>query len=210
MSKECCGVNPSVNGENNHIYRKVLWFALALNMLMFVIELYSGLRAGSTSLLADSLDFLGDTVNYGISLFVLNMVLIYRARASLLKGLSMAAFGIWVLVEAIDHVFTGVVPNAPVMGAIGFAALTANIAVALALYRYRKGDSNMRSVWLCSRNDALGNMAVMLAALGVFGTESGWPDILVAVIMAGLALSSAIQVVHHALQEIRTSSKQAF
>jgi Co/Zn/Cd efflux system component len=184
-------------------YRRILWVALAVNFAMFGIEIGGGLAAQSVSLLADSLDFLGDAVNYGLSLFVLGMALRWRARASLLKAASMAAFGLWVAATTIQHVLAGTVPTAPVMGAIGVLAFVANFAVALLLYRWREGDSNMRSVWICTRNDAIGNVAVMVAALGVFGSGTGWPDYLVAAIMSGLALWGAIQVLRQALEELR-------
>src|SRR5690606_20122655 len=150
--------------------RKVLWVALAVNAAMFLVEVGAGLTAGSMSLLADSLDFLGDAANYGISLWVLGLALSVRARASMIKAWSMAAFGVWVLGSTAWHALTGSVPDAAAMGLVGTLALLANLGVAGLLYRFRSGDSNMRSVWLCTRNDALGNLAVLAAALGVFGT----------------------------------------
>lgn len=204
MGAHCCHhePQPSPNTERHGRYRKVLYIALIINAAMFGVEILAGMRSGSVALLADSLDFLGDAANYGISLFVLGMGLASRARASLLKAASMALFGIWVLGSAGWHAWQGVAPEAPVMGVIGTLALLANLLVAVLLYAYREGDSNMRSVWLCTRNDALGNVAVLLAALGVFGTGSGWPDLLVAVIMASLALSAAWQVLGQARREL--------
>jgi len=184
-------------------YRRVLWLALAINASMFAVEIVSGLQAGSVSLLADSVDFFGDAANYGLSLLVLGMGLRRRAQASLLKAASMALFGASVLGIGLSHALAGTVPEAPVMGAIGVLALVANLATALMLWRYREGDSNMRSVWLCSRNDAIGNLAVMAAALGVFGTGTGWPDVAVAVAMALLALLSAGSVARQALGELQ-------
>ncbi|WP_119418171.1 cation transporter [Desertibaculum subflavum] len=184
-------------------YRLILWVALIANAAMFVVELAAGLAAGSVSLQADALDFFGDAANYAVSLAVLGMALAWRARASLVKSASMAAFGIWVLGQAAFNLATGVVPEPMTMGVVGTAALAVNIGVALLLYRYREGDSNMRSVWLCTRNDALGNIAVLAAALGVFGTGAGWPDLIVAGAMAALALTSSVQVTRHALQELR-------
>ncbi len=184
-------------------YRLVLWIALLANAAMFVVELGAGLAAGSVSLQADALDFLGDAANYGISLAVLGMALAWRARASLLKGASMAAFGAWVLARAAINLVNSTVPEPMTMGVVGTLALATNLAVALLLYRYRDGDSNMRSVWLCTRNDALGNVAVLAAAAGVFGTGANWPDLIVATIMAGLALTASAQVARHALQELR-------
>ncbi len=127
-----------------------------------------------------------------------------RARASLAKALTMGLFGVFILVVAIVNFLDGSVPHASTMGVVGVIALLANLAVAAMLYAYREGDSNMRSVWLCSRNDALGNLAVMLAALGVFGTGAGWPDLIVATIMALLSISAAVQITRQALEELRS------
>jgi Co/Zn/Cd efflux system component len=181
----------------------MLWVALAINFVMFAVEVSSGLRGGSASLLADSLDFLGDAANYGISLFVLGMGLSTRALASRLKGLSMLAFGVWVLGLAAWHLYTGRVPSVPTMGIVGTCALVANGLVAAMLFRFKDGDSNMRSVWLCTRNDVLGNIAVLFAALGVFGTGSAWPDLFVAAVMSMLALTSAVQVLRLSNAELR-------
>ena len=185
-------------------YRKILWFALIVNAVMFAIELGAGFRSGSVSLLADAIDFLGDAANYGVSLAVLTMAMAWRSKAALLKGACMLGFGFFVLGRAIWAAKTGVVPEAATMGVIGFLALTANISVALLLYNYRTGDANMRSVWLCSRNDAFGNIAVMLAALGVLGTGSAWPDLAVAAGMAGLAIWGGWSVIQHARLELKT------
>ncbi len=184
-------------------YRKVLWFALWANFTMFVVEIVMSEKAGSVSLLADSLDFFGDAANYGISLFVLAKALSVRAKASLLKGSTMAVFGLWVLATTLWNAFNGVLPNHTEMGVVGFLALLTNVAVALALYAYREGDSNMQSVWLCSRNDAVGNIAVMGAAGAVFLTGSNWPDLLVAVLMAVLALQAAWVIIRRARSELR-------
>ena len=184
-------------------YRRVLWVALAVNAAMFGVEIVAGIGAQSVSLLADAVDFLGDAANYGVSLFVLGMALTWRARAALLKGLSMAAFGVGVLAVTASHIVAGTVPDAPTMSMIGFLALAANLGVAALLYRFREGDANMVSVWLCTRNDAIGNLAVMAAAAGVFGTGSGWPDLAVGAVMAVLALSSAWRVIRQALGELR-------
>ena len=203
MGGNCCSSTSNCDTPRTSTrYRKILWAALVLNLGMFGVEIVAGMRAGSVSLLADSLDFLGDAANYGISLWVLGMSLTLRARASLFKALSMLVFGVGVLIAAIWHLFSGQVPDAPTMGVVATLALLVNVGVAALLYAYREGDSNMRSVWLCSRNDALGNIAVLLAALGVFGTGSAWPDLLVASIMAGLAVTSSYQVMRHARQEL--------
>ena len=201
MGANCCSTACETTRLTKR-YRKILWVALVVNLGMFGVEVIAGVRADSVSLLADSLDFLGDAANYGISLLVLGMSLTLRAKASLFKALSMLAFGVGVLIAAIWHLLSGQVPDAPTMGWVGSLALLANVGVAALLYAYREGDSNMRSVWLCSRNDALGNIAVLFAALGVFGTGSAWPDLLVASIMAGLAVTSSYQVMRHARQEL--------
>jgi len=214
MSAACCSPPPGPRDDgcatsNTPTYRRVLWTALAINFVMFGVEVVSGISARSVSLLADSLDFLGDAANYGVSLFVLGMALQWRARASLLKGATMAAFGLWVLFVTASHALAGTVPDAPVMGAVGVVALVANFTVAALLYRFRNGDSNMASVWICTRNDVIGNLAVMLAALGVFGTGIGWPDFAVGAIMAALALFGAWQIVRQALAELRETAMRA-
>jgi Co/Zn/Cd efflux system component len=206
MSAHCCDHGQD-QASTSPAYRRVLWVALAMNLVMFAVEIGAGLAAQSASLLADSLDFLGDAGNYGLSLFVLGMALHWRARASLIKAASMGAFGLWVAVTTIQHALAGTVPAAPVMGVVGIVAFMANFAVALLLYRWRDGDSNMRSVWICTRNDAIGNLAVMAAALGVFGSGAGWPDYLVAAVMSGLALWGAVQVLRQALDELRAPAQ---
>lgn len=190
-------------------YRRVLWAALAVNALMFAVEIAAGIGAGSAALLADSLDFLGDAANYGLSLFVLGMGLAWRARAALVKALSMAAFGLWVGGTALHHALAGTLPDARVMGVVGLLALAANLGVALLLFRHRDGDANRRSVWICTRNDAIGNLAVLAAALGVFGTGTLWPDVAVATIMAALALWGAAQVIRLAAGELRAVRRRA-
>ncbi|TDV36157.1 Co/Zn/Cd efflux system component [Paraburkholderia caballeronis] len=203
MSGACCHHCDDAASLRQSRYRRLLWAALAINVAMFAVEIVSGLRSGSVSLLADSVDFLGDAANYGISLLVLGLSLTARARASRLKAVSMIVFGAWVLGVAGWHLHTGRVPGAPTMGAVGTAALLANGVVAALLLSYRDGDSNMRSVWLCTRNDVLGNIAVLLAALGVFGTRSAWPDLVVAAIMASLALTSAAHILRQSGAELR-------
>lgn len=205
MAKDCCDSGCSTDQLITPRYRKILWIALLINFTMFVIEIVSGLNANSVSLLADAIDFFGDAMNYGISLAVLSMSLMWRARAALFKGFTMGAFGIFVLASAVWSYMHGQVPEPYTMGAIGLLALIANVSVSVMLYAYREGDANMRSVWLCSRNDAIGNVAVMAAALGVFGSGSAWPDLLVALVMASLAISAASQIIKKALGEISTS-----
>lgn len=169
---------------------------------MFVVEIGASWQAGSISLQADALDFLGDTVNYGVSLWALGIAAIWRSRTALLKGLTMGGYGLFVLGHAGWAAMFGTVPNAGTMGVVGSLALLANLGVAAALYAWRDGDANMRSVWLCTRNDAIGNLAVMLAALGVFGSGAAWPDLMVAVIMGTLGLFAARTVIKQALVEL--------
>jgi Co/Zn/Cd efflux system component len=183
-------------------YRGVLWIVLIINAAMFFVEMISGFAAGSASLQADALDFLGDTANYGMSLLVAGLEIRYRAGAALVKGATMGLFGLGVIGSASWHAADTTVPRAATMGAVGFAALVANAVVLALLWAYRSGDSNMRSVWLCSRNDVAGNCAVLLAALGVFGTGTGWPDTIVALTMGGLAMQGAWAVVRKASQEL--------
>ena len=195
MSADCCNHTLSTA-------RPLLWLALGINASMFAIEVIAGLIAGSVSLHADALDFLGDSFNYAISIAVLTMALTWRARAALLKGATMGVLGVWVIGEAAWHIYIGRVPQPIVMGAVGFAALLANAVFALMLYRFRDSEANLRSAWICSRNDVLGNLAVLLAALGVFGTGTLWPDVIVAVLMATLALQGSVTVVRQSLDEL--------
>jgi Co/Zn/Cd efflux system component len=185
-----------------------LWIVLAINVFMFLVEIAAGVAAGSASLQADALDFLGDAANYIISLAVVSMALRYRAMAALAKGLTMGAFGLWVIGTVIWHAVMGTVPEPMTMSIVGIAALIANAACAALLYAHRTGDANMQSVWICSRNDLLGNLAVLLAALGVFGTGAGWPDLIVAAIMGTLGLQGAWIVVRQARQELHSPAAQ--
>ncbi len=210
MSDACCSHGCATTAQPPSArYRRVLWAALAINATMFGVELAGGLWAGSVSLLADAVDFFGDAANYGLSLLVLGLALRWRARAALFKGLSMGAFGLFVLGQAAWAWAAGTAPEPVTMGAIGALALAANVAVALMLYAWRDGDANMRSVWLCSRNDAIANLAVMAAALGVFGTGQGWPDRVVAVVMGVLALSAARSVIRQAWSELHPEAQLA-
>ena len=202
MSASCCAHPPAVQVVDPR-YRKALWVALVLNALMFVVEFSASWTSGSVSLMADSIDFFGDAANYGISLAVLAMAAPVRSKAALVKAATMAAFGLFVLGKALHNLQAGVTPEPITMGAVGLAALAVNAGVALMLFRYRSGDANMRSVWLCSRNDALGNVAVMMAAVGVFGTGSAWPDLVVAGVMGALALAGGWTVFRQARRELR-------
>jgi Co/Zn/Cd efflux system component len=179
--------------------------ALAINAAMFVVEIGLGVAAGSSALQADALDFLGDAANYATSLAVVGLAISWRARAAILKGSTMAAFGLWVIANAIWHSVTGTVPSPATMSVVSVVAMIANGVVALMLFRFRSGEANMRSVWLCARNDVVGNAAVLLAALGVFGTGERWPDTVVALIMAGLALTGAWNVNRQAFGELRAA-----
>ena len=202
MAKTCCDNTCDANLAQTARYRKVLWAALIINLVMFFVELLGGFKSSSVSLMADAIDFFGDAANYGVSLAVLGMSLLWRARAALLKGITMGVFGLLVLAKAIWSFKTGAMPEPYTMGVIGAIALLANASVAFMLYAYREGDANKRSVWLCSRNDAIGNIAVMLAAFGVFGSGSAWPDLLVAAIMASLGITAAVHVLKRASLEL--------
>jgi Co/Zn/Cd efflux system component len=184
----------------------VLWVALCVNAGFFAAEIVAGAAAGSSALQADAPDFFGDAANYAISLGVVGMALTWRSRAAVAKGGTMTMFAVWVLANTAWHAFHGTLPQAEVMGVVGIAALIANGGVALMLYRFRTSDANMRAVWICSRNDAIGNAVVVLAALGVFGTGTGWPDVIVATIMGGLGLWGGRQIVSQAYGELRAET----
>lgn len=204
----CASGKPDPN--NSPSWRRALWIALAVNATMFVAEMAAGVAGGSKALQADALDFLGDAGNYAISLGVAGMALAWRARAALLKGATLVVLGIYVLAATVWAVWHGRTPEAEVMGIVGVAALSANAGVALMLYRYRTGDANMRSVWICSRNDAIGNVAVVLAAAGVFGTGTAWPDLIVAGIMAALGISGGVQIIRQARSELDKPDQSHF
>ncbi len=196
----CAPGKPDAN--NNPAWRRALWIALAVNAVMFVAEMAAGVAGGSKALQADALDFLGDAANYAMSLGVASMALAWRARAAVLKGVTLAVLGTYVLAATVWAIGNGRTPEAEVMGVVGLAALVANSGVAVMLYRYRTGDANMRSVWICSRNDAIGNVAVVLAAAGVFGTGTAWPDLIVAGMMAALGISGGVQIIRQARHEL--------
>jgi Co/Zn/Cd efflux system component len=199
-----CSSAASPDALNSPKWRRALWIALIINAGFFVAEIVAGAAAGSSALQADALDFFGDAANYAISLGVAGLALTWRARAAIGKGGTLIAFALWVLASTAWRALYGTLPRAEVMGIVGIVALIANGGVALMLYRFRTGDANMRSVWICSRNDAVGNAAVLLAAMGVFGTGTGWPDIAVATIMGGLGLWGGWQIVAQARGEIRS------
>ena len=207
MSAHCCSGTP--DPSNSPRWRRALWIALAVNGTMFVAEMAAGLAAGSMALRADALDFLGDSANYAISLMVVGMALAWRARAALLKGATLLLFGLWIVAGTGWAALHGSAPEPAVMGTFGVVALVANVAVAALLYRYRTGDANMRSVWICSRNDAIGNIAVLAAALGVAGTGSPLPDLIVALLMAALGIVGGWQVIRAALGELASGRSLA-
>lgn len=198
----CCGHDAKFDGVSDD-YKRRLWLVIAINAVMFGVEMTAGQVAQSQALQADALDFAGDALTYGISLAVIGASLKVRSNAALAKGISLLLMGLWVFGSTVYRVFYVGVPAAGIMGGIGFLALIANLASVLILVKYKDGDANVRSVWLCSRNDAIGNVAVMVAALGVWGTTTGWPDLIVAGIMAGLFLTSAFQILQQALAERR-------
>lgn len=202
MSDSCCGAG-AASERSDRRYRLVLWAVLVINAAMFVVEIGAGMAAGSASLQADALDFLGDAANYAISLFVIGLALRYRAIASLVKGATMLLFGVWVVSVTLWHATHGTLPHAFTMGSVGLAALVANAVSFALLWAHRAGDSNMQSAWICTRNDVLGNIAVLFAALGVFGVGAGWPDLIVATIMAALALQGSYVVIRQAWAEFR-------
>mgnify|MGYP002737804437 CR=1 FL=1 len=198
----CCGHEARFDGVSAD-YNRRLWIVIALNAAMFVVEMAAGQLARSQALQADALDFLGDALTYGISLAVIGASLRVRSNAALLKAVSLLAMGLWVFGSTLWRVFHVATPEAQIMGVVGVMALAANLASVALLLRYKDGDANVRSVWLCSRNDAIGNIAVMVAALGDWGTATGWPQLIVAGIMATLFLSSAFQIIRQALAERR-------
>jgi len=199
----CSSCHPPTFDGTSLAYRRALWAVIAINAVMFVVEILTGALVGSQALKADALDFLGDALTYSISLWAISKSLSTRAYAAIFKGISLAAMGLWVMGSTFYEAFVLTVPKASVMGLVGFLALCANVVSVLLLMKYRDGDANVRSVWLCSRNDAIGNVAVMLAAGAVYFTTSAWPDLIVATAMAGLFLWSSIQIVRQALGELR-------
>lgn len=200
MSTHCCDVK---HEKVSRQFRKVLWVALVLNFTMFIVEFAASFSADSVSLIADSIDFFGDAANYAVSLFVLGLGVAIRAKASLLKAATMAAFGFWVIGTALYNAIVVSTPEPQMMGLLGLIAMIVNLTVAIMLYSFRDGDSNMKSVWLCTRNDVIGNIAVMIAASGVFLTTTRWPDLIVAFGMGVLSLHSSLQVIKIARLELK-------
>ncbi|KPF46723.1 cation transporter [Rhizobium sp. AAP43] len=205
MSASCGHSHAPFDGMSE-TYKRRLWLVIAINAGMFAVEMTAGQLARSQALQADALDFFADAVTYGISLAVIGASLKTRSLAAGAKGISLFVMGLWVFGSTIWRVFYGGVPEAPVMGVIGFLALAANLASVFLLMNYKDGDANVRSVWLCSRNDAVGNVIVMIAAVGVWGTATAWPDLIVAAIMAGLFLSSSVQILSQSFAEWRAGA----
>jgi len=203
MSTSCQDGCDSAQEHLSNEYRKILWVCLIANAAMFFVQTIFSMAAGSASLLANSADFLADAINYGITLFVIVGSDASKRSASTIKGISLAATGLWAAFETLHHTLNQKTPEADIMGWVSLVALTVNVLCALLLYKYRKGDINIRSVWICSRNDALGNIAVMIAAAGVFATTTVWPDVIVAAILAGLALHGAYQILSQSLKRTR-------
>ena len=199
MSDSCCSVPPPPSGLS---YRRVLWIALAANIAMFLVEVVAAAWSGSSALAADAADFLGDSANYALSLGAIALGGAWTSRVALLKGLAMSLYGVAILAYAGWRAWLGVPPEALTMGVVGLLALGVNFGVAVMLYRFREGDANMRSVWLCTRNDVIANIAVLIAAAGVFGTGTVWPDVAVAALLAVLGLASGRIVIRHARAEL--------
>ena len=199
MSHDCC---PAPTPSNGVSYRRVLWIALFANAAMFFVELVAAWWSGSSALAADAADFLGDSANYALSLGAIAAGGLWVSRVALLKGLAMSLYGVGVLAYAGWRAWLGTPPEPLTMGVVGVLALAVNFGVAVLLYRFRAGDANMRSVWLCTRNDVIANIAVLFAAAGVFGTGTVWPDVAVAGMLAVLGLTSGTSVMRHARSEL--------
>jgi Co/Zn/Cd efflux system component len=209
QSASCCSGGVPVFDGMSPRYKRILWTVIGINGAMFLTEMIAGQLAGSQALKADALDFLADTVTYGLSLAVIGASLRRRASAALLKGFSLSVMALWVFGSTLYQTLVLGLPKAEVMGLVGVLALAANLASVLLLLRYKDGDANVRSVWLCSRNDAIGNVIVMIAALGVWGTATAWPDLAVAAVMAGIFLTSSVQILRQAWAEYRDDAGHA-
>jgi len=194
--EECCKVI-TISDRQCRVFRTVLW----INICMFILEAMAGILVHSTALLADSVDMLGDAIVYGFSLYVIGRGSVWQARAALLKGVIMAAFGVGVLAHVAFKAVHGLLPTAEVMGIVGIMALAANLICLMLLWQHRRDDVNMRSAWVCSRNDVIGNAGVLLAALAVHLTGSPWPDIVIGLLIAAIFVRSAIAIIREASQE---------
>ncbi|HYE92881.1 MAG TPA: cation transporter, partial [Terriglobales bacterium] len=191
----CCEVRP-VEARQRRVLRVVLW----INVAMFALELGAGLIAHSTALMADSVDMLGDAIVYGFSLYVIGRGTQWQARGALLKGAIMAAFAAGIALEVALKLARGVTPNAELMTGTALIALAANGSVLAFLWRHRADDLNMRSAWLCSRNDVISNAAVVCAAVAVALTDSAWPDIVTGAAIAALFATSSLTIIREALK----------
>ena len=185
-------------------YKRALLAVILINAVMFFVEITAGLKSGSQALLADALDFAGDSATYTISLLVIGASLRTRAMASLFKGGSLAFIAIIILASSLYRFLGDTVPAAETMGIVGFLALLANLTSLLILMRWRDGDSNVRSVWLCSRNDAIGNVGVIIAGIVVAITGAAWPDLVVAILLATLFLRSSVSIISQARAELKS------
>lgn len=203
MACNCKPIEKKVSSK----FKKALWIALIINMSLFIVEIMGGVIAHSSSIWADALDFLGDSFNYAISLAVLGMGLYWRSTVALWKGITMFSLGVLILVKIIYSYIYGIVPEPYIMGVIALLALTANLVCAVILYSFRDGDANMQSVWLCSRNDVIANIAILAAAIGVFGTGTYYPDIIVAFIMVILGFTAGYRVIKISLEERKAYKK---
>lgn len=201
MSSQCCS-EKKFEGISDR-YKRILWVVIALNAIMFGVEMTAGIFAQSQALQADALDFLADTVTYALSLWVIGKSVSMRAAVAIGKGLSLSFIGGWVLLSTFYQMTEIHSPEPATMGWVAVSALAVNVLSVILLISYKDGDANVRSVWLCSRNDAIGNVAVILAASGVWVTQSGWPDLIVALLMAVLFLSSSLQIIRQAFAERR-------
>jgi len=208
MGADCCGHEVKFDGLSAD-YKRRLWLVIGINASMFLVEMGAGALAGSNALQADALDFLADSATYGISLAVIGASVRTRAFAAIGKAASLSLMSLWVLAMTAYHALIVGIPRAEIMGGIGVLALVANLASVLILMRYKDGDANVRSVWLCSRNDAIGNVAVMIAALAVWATGTKWPDLTVAALMAGLFLYSSVRILQQSFHEMRTGHPSA-
>lgn len=204
----CCNHNTQFDGTSAR-YRRILWVIIAINGLMFLVEMAAGIGAQSQALQADALDFLGDTLTYGISLWAIGKALSVRANVAIFKGVSLLLMALWVMGSTLYRIVFLNSPDPYTMGGVAIAAFIANVVSVLLLVRYKDGDANVRSVWLCSRNDAIGNLVVVLAASGVWASGSPWPDLVVALVLSLLFLSSSWQIMKLAMQERRQTREAA-
>lgn len=200
MSGNCCSHNAKFDGTSEG-FKRALWWVIAINAVMFAVEMFGGAMAGSQALKADALDFLADAATYGLSLWAIGRSVRTRSNAAMIKGISLLLMGGWVFCSSIYQIMILQLPTASLMSVIGVLALIANVVSVLILVRYKDGDANVRSVWLCSRNDAISNVAIIIAAVVVWYTQSAWPDLIVAIFMAGLFTRSAIQILKQAWSE---------